>query len=278
MKEVLSACGLVVNRNGTEVIHDVDLVLSGGEAVALVGPNAAGKSTLVRALAGLLPARCGEIRLYDRPLAGWPRDAVARRVALVLADEGGLGALTVCERVTLGRFPHRGPFRAMGPEDERAVARAIERTGIRQLERRRLASLSAGERQLAALARGLAQDPEILLLDEPAAHLDIGHQLQMFGVLDEARSRGVAVLAVVHDLQRAADWAERMILLASGRIVAEGAPDVVLASAACAGAFGVQIRGHSVEARAHPLYAFEAGAAPAGDLSGAPSEPPARAR
>jgi iron complex transport system ATP-binding protein len=260
MTALLDARGLVVQRNGTEVIHGVDLALARGEGVALVGPNAAGKSTLVRALAGLLPARRGEVRLHDRRLGSWARDALARRVALVVADEESFGALTVRERVTLGRYPHRGPFRAMRPEDDRAVESALARAGIEALAGRRLASLSAGERQLAALARGLAQEPEILLLDEPAAHLDIGHQLRMFRVLDEARSHGVAVLAVVHDLQRAADWAERMVLLAGGRIAAGGPPDAVLVSTACTGAFDVVIRGHGVEARAHPLYAFEASA------------------
>jgi ABC-type cobalamin/Fe3+-siderophores transport system ATPase subunit len=271
---LLEACGLVVRRNGTEVIHGVDLALARGEAVALVGPNAAGKSTLVRALAGLLPPRRGEVRVDGRPLADWARDALARRVALVVADEEAFGALTVRERVTLGRYPHRGPFRAMRAEDEQAVARALERTGIADLARRRLASLSAGERQLAALARGLAQEPEILLLDEPAAHLDIGHQLRMFGVLDEARSHGLAVLAVVHDLQRAADWADRMVLLAGGRIAADGPPDQVLVSAPCASAFEVVIRGHGVEERPHPLYAFE----PDGGGQESPPGPSSRTR
>src|SRR6185503_6401037 len=122
--------------------------------------------------------------------------------------------------------------------------------------RRRLGTLSAGERQLATLARGLAQEPRVLLLDEPAAHLDVGHQLRLFRVLDEVRRCGVSVLAVVHDLPRAAAWAERMVLMGRGRVLAEGAPHTVLSGAACAEAFAVEVGVHRVEAVPHPLYSF----------------------
>jgi iron complex transport system ATP-binding protein len=137
------------------------------------------------------------------------------------------------------------------------VERALEQTGTRALSSRRLETLSAGERQLAALARGLAQEPRVLFLDEPGAHLDVGHQLQLFRVLDGVRACGVAVLAVVHDLQRAATWADRMLLLEGGRVADEGAPPDVLAGAACARAFGVEVCGHSVPGLPHLLYSFE---------------------
>jgi iron complex transport system ATP-binding protein len=235
----------------------VSLALRAGEALALVGPNAAGKSTLVRALGGLLRATGGEVRLLDRPLAAWSRDALARQVALVAPEETGATAISVRDRVALGRYPHRGPFRPFIGADDAAVGRALEQTGIGALAERALGTLSAGERQLAALARGLAQEPRVLLLDEPAAHLDVGHQLALFRVLDEVRARGVAVLAVIHDLARAAAWAERMLLLEAGRVAAEGAPDAVLGSEACARAFHVRIQGHPVPGRSHPLYSFE---------------------
>jgi iron complex transport system ATP-binding protein len=254
---LLEARGLTVLRGGRTVLRGVSLALGAGEALALVGPNAAGKSTLVRTLVGLLPAAEGGVWLLGRPLASWQRDAAARAVALVSPTEEGPDALTVEDRVALGRYPHRGPFRAFTSDDEAAVGRALEQTGIRDLARRQLGTLSAGERQLAALARGLAQEPQVLLLDEPAAHLDVGHQLQLFRVLDEVRARGVAVLAVVHDLQRAASWAGRMVLIAGGRVAAEGAPDAVLQSEACARAFGVAIRGHAIAGLGHPLYSFE---------------------
>jgi len=257
MSPLLEARDVSVSRGGATILHHVSFALSPGEAVALVGPNAAGKSTLVRTLAGLLAPFEGGVWLEGRPLASWPRDAVARAIALVTPEEEGPSALAVEDRVALGRYPHRGPFRPLGAGDRDAISRALRQTSIDGLARRRLGTLSAGERQLAALARGLAQEPRVLLLDEPGAHLDVGHQLRLFRVLDDVRACRVAVLAVVHDLQRAAAWAERMVLMSGGRIAAEGRPDDVLGSDECARAFDVQVRGHSVPGLAHPLYSFE---------------------
>jgi iron complex transport system ATP-binding protein len=253
---VLEARGLSLRRGASLVVRDVSLQLRAGEAVALVGPNAAGKSTLVRGLAGLLPPAEGAVLLHGDDLRACARDAAARAIALVASDEGAPPAITVAERARLGRYPHRGALRPFTAEDDAKVASALERAGVGALAARALSTLSAGERQRAALARGLAQGPQALLLDEPAAHLDVGHQLELFRVLDDVRATGMAVLTVVHDLQRAAAWAERMVLLAGGRIVAEGPPAEVLASAAAAAAFGVAIRGHAVPGAAHPLYTF----------------------
>jgi ABC-type cobalamin/Fe3+-siderophores transport system ATPase subunit len=255
---VLATRALVARRGPRDVLHDVTFALQAGEPAALVGPNAAGKSTLLRVLAGLLPAAGGEVSLLGRKLPSWDRDARARTVALVAPDEDAPPLLTVEERVRLGRFPHRGPFRPWAAGDRAAVERALERTGTLGLRGRRLATLSAGERQLAALARGLAQEPRLLLLDEPGAHLDVGHQLQLFRVLDEVCAEGVAVLAVVHDLQRAADWARRMLLLADGRLAADGPAAEVLESEPCARAFGVAIRPHLIAGLPRALYSFEA--------------------
>ena len=254
---LLEARRLGVARGPRAVLAGVDLSLLAGDALALVGPNGAGKSTLVRALAGLLPASDGQVLVEGRPLDAWSRDGLGRALALVTSEEHGPDALAVEDRVRLGRYPHRGPFRPWTRDDEAAVARALEQAGIAHLRRRPLGTLSAGERQLAALARGLAQQPRILLLDEPAAHLDIGHQLRLFRVLDEVRAQGVGVLAVAHDLPRAAAWASRMVLLARGCVAAQGPPDEVLVTAACADAFQVAIRGHRVAGARHPLYWFE---------------------
>lgn len=257
MSALLEAADLVVARGGAPILRGVSVELAAGNAVALVGPNAAGKSTLVRTLAGLLPVRSGTVRVEGRALGEWGRGALARAVALVTPEEGAPVLLSVQERVALGRYPHRGPFRPLTPADHEAVRHALDRTGIAHLAHRPLCTLSSGERQLAALARGLAQQPRVLLLDEPAAHLDVGHQLQLFRILDEVRAGGVAVLAVVHDLQRAAAWAERMLLLDEGRLTAEGPPAEVLAGDACARSFHVAIRGHAAAGLRHPLYSFE---------------------
>ena len=254
---ILEARDIAVLRGDRRVIDGCSLGLDRGQAVALVGPNAAGKSTLLRALAGLLPVTAGQVRLEGRSLSEVSRSAVARSIALVSADEGAPSPLRVGDRVALGRYPYIGPFRERTPLDDVAIERAIARTGIAHLVSRPLERLSAGERQLAALARGLAQEPRVLLLDEPAAHLDVGHELALFRILDEVRREGVAVLAVVHDLQRAAARAERLALLDAGRIVAEGAPGAVLASEAAARAFGVAIRAHTLPGANRPFYSFE---------------------
>lgn len=257
MSAVLEARGLVVDRGRRTVLQGVDLALRPREALALVGPNAAGKSTLLRALAGLLPPARGEVLLEGRPLARWTRSGLAQRVALVAAEDEAPDRIAVEDRVALGRYPHRGPLAPLTPEDRAAVARALLHTEIEHLARRPLGTLSAGERQLASLARGLAQEPSVLLLDEPATHLDVRHQLHLFRVLDDVRQRGVAVLAVIHDLPRAAAWAPRMALLHDGRIAAEGGPAEVLESAAAEQAFGVAIRGVPVGDGTERLWRFD---------------------
>jgi len=277
---LLAATGVHAVRGSRPVLHDVSLELRAGEAVALVGPNAAGKSTLVRVLAGLLRPRSGSVRLLDRELGAWSRDALARAIALVASEDDGASALSVRDRVALGRYPYRGPFRPLTGDDHEAVERSLRRTGIESLADRPLRTLSAGERQLATLARGLAQEPRVLLLDEPAAHLDIGHELALFRVLDEVRKAEVAVLAVIHDLARAARWAERMVLVASGRIAADGPPDGVLQGGALAAAFGVRVRGHALPGEPGPLYSFGEGggrdAVDAGDDVAPILDPPRR--
>jgi iron complex transport system ATP-binding protein len=249
---VIEARGLVVDRGRRRVLRGADLALGAGEALALVGPNAAGKSTLVRALAGLLPASGGEVLLQGRPLAGWTRSALAQRVALVAAEDEAPDRIAVEDRVALGRYPHRGALAPMTGEDRAAVARALQ-----HLARRPLGTLSAGERQLASLARGLAQEPSVLLLDEPASHLDVRHQLHLFRILDDVRQRGVAVLAVIHDLPRAAAWAPRLALLADGCIAADGPSAAVLEGEAAERAFGVAIRGVPVAEGPERLWRFE---------------------
>ena len=256
MTVAIEVRGLSVERGGRTILRGVDLELRAGEALALVGPNAAGKSTLLRALVGLLPAAQGEVRVEGRPIGGWSRAAVARRVALVAAEDDAPPRLAVADRVALGRYPHRGPLRRFTPADRAAVDRALRRAEVEHLARRPLGTLSAGERQLALLARGLAQEPAVLLLDEPASHLDIRHQLHLFRVLDEVRRGGVAVLAVVHDLPRAASWATRMAVLDGGTIAAQGDPIAVLESEAASRAFGVGIQSVAVGEGRERLWRF----------------------
>ena len=238
---LLDVSNLTVRRGPVDIIRGVSFGVAAAERVALVGPNAAGKSTLLAALAGLLPVEAGEIRLEQRLLGELQGRERARRIALVVALQDSGPTLTVHESTELGRYPHTGPFQGLGARDHQAVSLAITETGLRDLQTRTLGSLSAGERQRALVARALAQEPKLLLLDEPSAHLDIGHGLDLFALLTTIAAGGVAIIAVVHDLVAAAQWATRMIVMSEGRIVDDGPPEAVMRGDALGRVFGVSI-------------------------------------
>jgi iron complex transport system ATP-binding protein len=232
---------LSIRRGKRLIIHDVTLSIDATERVALVGPNAAGKSTLLAGIAGHLPADRGEVRLSGRHLSSFTGREVARQVALVVALQEGAPRISVRESTELGRYPHTGPFQALSPRDRTAVSLAISETGLIDLAERSLGALSAGERQRAVVARALAQEPALLLLDEPSAHLDVGHGLDLFARLNRIAANGMAIVAVIHDLVAAAHWASRMIVLHEGRVVDDGPPDAVMRAKPLGTAFGVSI-------------------------------------
>jgi len=228
LSPVIEARGLGVDRGRRSVLRGVDMALAAGEGLALVGPNAAGKSTLVRALAGLLPTARGEVLLQGRPLAGWPRSALAQRVALVAAEDEAPDRIAVEDRVALGRYPHRGALAPLRDEDRAAVARALRQTEIDHLARRPLGTLSAGERQLAALARGLAQEPLVLLLDEPAAGVPSLESERILEVLDQLPA-DIAILIIEHDMDLVFRFARRITVLVQGQVLCEGTPAEIAA-------------------------------------------------
>jgi iron complex transport system ATP-binding protein len=213
-----------------------------GERVAVLGPNGAGKSTLLRVASGYLRPSAGRVLLDGRDLTTIPRREAARRVAGVAADESHDFPFTVREAVALGRHPWRGTFAPPGDKDRERVETALERTHLLPLAERTLPSLSSGERQRVALARCLAQDAEVLLLDEPTAHLDLGHQVRLLDLVrTHVVEEGRAAVAVLHDLNVAAAWADRVALLVGGRLVAEGTPRAVLTPARIAEAFEAEV-------------------------------------
>lgn len=236
---LLGIANLSVRRGSRDVVRQVSLGVNASERVALVGPNAAGKSTLLSAIAGLLPPSGGEIRLGGQSLATFSGREIARAIALVAALQEGAPKLSVLESTELGRYPHTGPFQGLSPHDHDAVNRAIAETCLQELAERSLGSLSAGERQRALVARALAQEPRLLLLDEPSAHLDIGHGLDLFALLTTIAATGVAIVAVIHDLVAAAQWATRMVVLHEGEVIDDGPPARVMKGEALGRAFGV---------------------------------------
>jgi iron complex transport system ATP-binding protein len=232
---------VTVELGGRPVVDRVGAVIAEGEWLGLIGPNGAGKTTLLRAIARLVPFT-GEIVLAGRSLTELPRGELARLVAVVPQDPSTPPWMTVAEYVLLGRTPHLGPLAKEGTRDRDAAARALARLDLLPFAGRRLETLSGGEKQRVVVARALAQEARIVLLDEPTAALDIGHQQQALELLDGLRAEsGLTLVAAMHDLTLAAQYADRMLLLDGGRVVADGTPTDVLTEAAIARHYGAAI-------------------------------------
>lgn len=223
MRQTLRAEGLTLHRAAGRAVDGVSLSLHGGQWAAIVGPNGGGKSTLLTLLAGLLDADAGRVWLHDRALADWPAAERARELAWLAQAGQTEGEIAVIDVVRLGRLPHHGLFGSPDANDEAAVQRALAETDMTALAARRVSELSGGERQRALLARALATEARVLLLDEPTTHLDAPHQRALLrGLVARARD-GVAVATVLHDLTLALA-ADRVLVMAKGRLVADGAP------------------------------------------------------
>jgi iron complex transport system ATP-binding protein len=235
----ISADNVSVRLGGALIVEDATLSLQRGELAILVGPNGAGKTTLVRALAGLLPTE-GAITLQGRPLAEFSARERARRIAYLPQGNVFHWPMPVASIVALGRYPHADPFSPPTPADEAAVREALVATETAAFAQRAVTTLSGGERARVALARALTTQARILLADEPTVSLDARHQLAVMELLRAAARAGGAVLAVVHDLSLAARFADRVIVMAGGRIVAQGSANEALSVERIAAVFAVE--------------------------------------
>ena len=237
---ILAAEGVTVSYGDRQILASVNLAIAAGERVALVGPNGAGKSTLLRALTGVLGPRSGAVYLCGDPIASLDRKTVARTIAVVPELAQLPFEMPVHEVVALGRLPHEPPLSGLRPADHAAVDAALERVGIGGLRQRDVRELSMGERQLVFIAVAVAQAAAILVLDEPTAHLDIRHQVEVMQLLVDLNERdGTTILAVLHDLALAAHFFGRVVVMADGRIVADGPPAVTLDGERIRSVFGV---------------------------------------
>jgi len=216
-----------------QVLRHVSLTLAPGEILGVIGPNGSGKTTLVRVLSGVLPPSAGTVRLAGRPLAAYRRREVARRLAVVPQDPSIDFPFTALEVVLMGRAPHLPPLAFPRARDLAIAREAMARLEVAGVETRPLDRLSGGERQRILLARALAQEPEILLLDEPTTHLDLRHQAGIHDVARAlAREHGRGVVSVLHDLNLAALFCDRVVLLADGTVAGQGKPGAVLTAEA----------------------------------------------
>jgi ABC-type cobalamin/Fe3+-siderophores transport system ATPase subunit len=223
--------GATLAYGARDIVSDANLLVGAGERLALVGPNGAGKSTLLRAMAGLLTPRVGEVRLAGIPLRTLSREGVARRLAVVPQLAMLPFSARVEEVVALGRLPHEDPLRGPDAADRAAVATAMDRVGLGRLMGRDARELSLGERQLVLVAVAIAQAAPIVVLDEPTVHLDIRHQVEVMELLLDLNQRdGTTVIAVLHDLNLAVRYFPRIVLVARGRIAADGPADEVLSA------------------------------------------------
>jgi iron complex transport system ATP-binding protein len=229
-----------VRLGSREILRGVDLELAPGEVLALVGPNGAGKTTLLRVASGVLRPSAGRVLLEGQPLSALSRRELARAVAVVPQELQIAFGFSVGEVVLMGRSPHVGGLGFDSGPDVEVARRALERVGIAELADRSLLELSGGERQLALVARAFAQEPRLLLLDEPTAHLDLRHRLEVAALVREFARGGRSALVVSHDLALAARSCDRMVLLAGGRVLAAGAPAEVLTPALLREGFGIE--------------------------------------
>ena len=238
----LVAEGLTLAYDRLVVARDLTLAIPRGSFTVIIGPNGCGKSTLLRALARTLRPRAGRVLLDGEPMHRMRTRAIALRLALLPQGPITPEAITVGDLVARGRYPHQGLIRQWSAADARAVAAAMAATEVTDLIARRVADLSGGQRQRVWLAMALAQETDLLLLDEPTTFLDIAHQVEVMELLARQHERGRTIVAVLHDLNQAARYASHMVAMKQGRIVAQGAPQDVVTEELVREVFGLACR------------------------------------
>lgn len=238
----LHATDVSLDHGRTRVVHGASIALAPGSVTALVGPNGSGKSTLLRGLTALHRPASGRVVFADgAETAGLGERELARRIALLSQSHPDPSGVTVREVVAYGRFAHRGRFRAADADGEAAIDRAMAATGVDGLADRAVSQLSGGQRQRVWLATCLAQETGVVLLDEPTTYLDLRYQLEILEIVHDLAAQGVAVGIVLHDLEQAAEVADRVVLLVAGRIVADGTPEEVLTPERLSQAYEVDV-------------------------------------
>jgi iron complex transport system ATP-binding protein len=238
----LRAERLALGYGREEVVSGVDLQLADGRITAIVGANASGKSTLLRGLARLLAPRRGAVYLDGKEIQRHGTRQVARALGLLTQSPVAPDGITVADLVARGRYPHQGWVRQDGAADRAAVAAALEATGTAPLASRRVQELSGGQRQRVWVAMALAQETDLLLLDEPTTFLDLSHQVELLDLFRDLNRRGKTIVLVLHDLNLACRYADRIIAMKEGRIVAEGDPEEVVTEETVADVFGLPCR------------------------------------
>jgi len=233
--------GVTFGYGDEAVVRDVSFSVGRSEFVGIIGPNGSGKSTLLRLMSGYLRAWQGEVHVAGRRVESYGRRELGRLLAVVPQETLVTFPFSVTEMVLFGRTPHVGGFGFDREADLAAARRAMERTETAHLARRAITELSGGERQRVILARALAQEPALLLLDEPAAFLDIRHEVEMYDLLRDLQRQGMTVVSVLHDLNIAALYCDRLLLLHEGRLAQAGTPADVITYATLTAVYGTEV-------------------------------------
>ncbi|HUJ89297.1 MAG TPA: ABC transporter ATP-binding protein [Syntrophorhabdales bacterium] len=229
MTELLfSARNLSFGYGSAEILHDVNVDVQTGEMVGIIGPNGAGKTTLLRLLSGYLIPVSGAIELFNKDLRTYEKRMLAQLVATLPQAIETIFPYTAEEFILMGRYPHFDKRIGYGRGEAEVVREVMERIGIGQLSGRIVNTLSEGERQKVYLAQCIAQDPKVLLLDEPVSHLDIRHQMQTLELLTVLNEKGLTILMILHDLNLASEFCSRILLLSQGKVFADGTPEATL--------------------------------------------------
>ena len=238
---VLEAKQVQAGYGGKIITHDVSLQIYQGDVLSIIGPNGSGKSTLLKAMARLLPMSQGQVLLHGQDMHSLSEKQIARAMAVMPQSMDFPGDITVRELVSLGRLPYRGFFDEFGAKDKQVVDRVLRLTNMWEYQHRSIMALSGGERQRARLAMALAQEPELLLLDEPTTYLDIRHQLDLMLLVGQLhRELGLTVVMVLHDLNHVARFSNRVVAVQKGKIVADGSVQEVFTEKLIAKLYGVE--------------------------------------
>lgn len=235
-------------REATWCLQDISCTIRAGECVGIIGPNGSGKTTLLRLLAGVLRPGKGMVMFQGRSVSSYPRRQIAQQIAVVPQEEERQFGFTVREAVLMGRIPYLNGWQREGAADWAAAERAMQAAGVQHLADRRITHLSGGESQRVTLARALAQEPRVLLLDEPTAHLDVHYQAALLDAVADLHAAGMTVVMTLHDLNLASLYCQRVLLLAGGRLLADGPPAEVFIPSILQAAYGPR-----VDVAPHPL-------------------------
>ncbi len=254
--ELLAVRKITAGYGRETILRGIDLSVRRGEFVGLAGPNGSGKTTLVRVISGFLPPRAGELFYRGKPFSGWSPGELARRRAVVPQNRGGEIDLAVEDLVLLGRLPYFRPFQwRPTPADREAVDRALAATATGPFRKKNFGRLSGGEQQRVLIAVALAQEPELLILDEPTLHLDLGFQQEIFGLLRRLhREGGLTVLAVLHDLNLASACCERLVFLKGGEVWKDGPAGELITAENLSGLYRARLEVFSHPATGRPVF------------------------